>query len=42
MLKDVPGIFTNDLVYVWTSNRKLKGQSIWQGAPRLWEVSIEP
>jgi peptide/nickel transport system substrate-binding protein len=39
MLKDVPGIFMGDQVFVWAINRRLKGQTIWQGLPRLWEVS---
>jgi peptide/nickel transport system substrate-binding protein len=39
MLKDVPGIFMGDQVFVWTISRKLKGQTLWQGRPRLWEVS---
>ncbi len=40
MLNDVPGIFFNDLTFIWAFNKKLIGQPVWQALPRLWEVSI--
>ena len=41
MLEDMPGLFMYDMVDIWAASASLEGAPVWQGNPRVWEVSVD-
>ena len=40
MLEDMPGLFMYDMVDIWAATASLEGAPVWQGNPRVWQVSV--